>query len=99
MYVVIAPERIAAEAGGDPAQALGQIGERLGRAGTYVIVSGRRIRALSSLLGSGEAGDLAEDAIEGKGGDLQAILLDFTDRVGEERNGGGDDETAPGRAG
>ena len=99
MYVVVAPEEIAAEAGGDPAQALGQIGERLGRAGTYVIVAGRRIRALSSLLDAGEAGDLAAEAIEGKGGDLNAILLDLTDRVGEARTGGGDDGDGAGAGG
>jgi hypothetical protein len=94
LYVVVAPEEIAAEAGGDPTQALGQIGERVGRPGTYVIVAGRRIRALSSLLARGEAGDLAADAIEGNGGDLNAILLDFVDRVGEERTGGGEEDGA-----
>jgi hypothetical protein len=55
-----------------------------------VIVAGRRIRALSNVLDRGEAGELAADAIEGKGGDLQAILLDLTERVGEARTGGGD---------
>ena len=67
MYVVVVPEEIAREAGGDLAQALGQIAEGTGRAGTYVIVAGRRIRALSSVLDRGEAGDLAEAAIEGNG--------------------------------
>jgi hypothetical protein len=90
MYVVVAPRAIAAEAGGDPAQALGMIGERMQRAGTYVIVAGRTIRALSSMLPAGEAGELARDAIEAQGGDLQAILLDFTDRVAEARTGGGE---------
>jgi hypothetical protein len=90
MYVVVVPEEIAQEAGGDPTQALGEIAEGTGRAGTYVIVSGRRIRALSSLLDRGEAGDLAAEAIEGNGGDLDAILLDLTSRVGEARTGGGD---------
>jgi hypothetical protein len=94
MYVVVAPRAIAAEAGGDPAQALGMIGERMQLAGTYVIVAGRTIRALSSLLPAGEAGELAGDAIEAQGGDLHAILLDFTDRVGEARTGGGGDDGA-----
>jgi hypothetical protein len=96
MYVVIAPEEIVSEAGGDPAAALGQIGETLERNGTYVIVAGRQIRALSTTMGSGEAGDIAAEAIEGKGGDLNAILLDFTERVGEARNGGGDEGGATG---
>jgi hypothetical protein len=96
LYVVVAPEEIAREAGGDPAAALGQIGEALQRNGTYVIVAGREIRALSSSLEAGEAGDLAAEAIEGNGGDLNAILLDFTERVGEARNGGGDEGGATG---
>jgi hypothetical protein len=89
MYVVVAPEEIAGEAGGDPTAALGEIAQTLRRNGTYVIVAGRRIRALSNVLDRGEAGELAADAIEGNGGGLHAILLDLTDRVGEARNGGG----------
>ena len=90
LYVVVAPEEIVGEAGGDATAALGQIGSGVQVEATYVIVSGRRIRALSSVLDRGEAGELAANAIDGKGDDLQAILLDFVDRVGEARNGGGD---------
>jgi hypothetical protein len=89
MYVVVAPAEIAGEAGGDPARALGRIGEAVDRGATYVIVAGRTIRALSGVLDRGEAGELAAEAIDGNGGDLSAILLDFTDRVGEARTGGG----------
>ena len=89
MYVVVAPAEIAGEAGGDPARALGRIGEAVDRGATYVIVAGRTIRALSGVLDRGEAGELAAEAIDGNGGDLSAILLDFTDRVGEVRTGGG----------
>jgi hypothetical protein len=92
MYVVVAPERIAREAGGDPAAALGQIAEGVRRNGTYVIVAGRTIRALSSDLDRGEAGELAADAIEAGGGDLDAILLGFVERVGDARTGEGGDE-------
>jgi hypothetical protein len=99
MYVAIAPEEIVREAGGDPAQALREIHDGLRRAGTYVIVSGRTIRALSDVLDRGEAGDLAADAIEGNGGDLSAILFDFTDRVGEARTGGGEDGEGSGSGG
>ena len=90
MYVVIAPAQIAREAGGDPVAALDEIARTLGRQGTYAIVAGRTIRSLSNVLDRGEAGELAADAIEGKGGDLDAILLDFAGRVGEARAGGGD---------
>jgi hypothetical protein len=96
MYVVVVPEEIADEAGGDLTAALGQIAEGVRRNGTYVIVGGRQIRALSSTLDRGEAGDLAADAIEGNGGDLNAILLDFADRVGEAQNGGGGEGGATG---
>jgi hypothetical protein len=89
MYVVIAPQEISREAGGDPGQALREIAERVRQSGTYVIVAERRIRALSNVLDRGEAGELAAEAIEGQGGDLDAILLDLTERVGEARNGGG----------
>jgi hypothetical protein len=89
MYVVVAPAEIAGEAGGDPARALGRIGAAVDRGATYVIVAGRTIRALSGVLDRGEAGELAAEAIDGNGGDLSAILLDFTDRVGEARTGGG----------
>jgi hypothetical protein len=94
MYVVVAPQEIRAEAGGDPAAALREIGMALGRPGTYVLVAGDTIRALASegILPSGEAGDLASEAIEAEGPDLDAILLSFTDRVGEARSGGGDDD-------
>ena len=93
MYVVVAPEDIAGEAGGDPTAALLQIGTEIRVRATYVMISGRRIRALSNAEGleRGEAGRLAEDAIAGNGGDPQAILLDFVDRVGEARTGGGED--------
>jgi hypothetical protein len=96
MYVVVAPEAIAGEAGGDLTTALGQIAEGVRRNGTYVIAGGRQIRALSSTLDRGEAGDLASEAIEGQGGDLDAILLDFVGRVGEAQNGGGDEGGAGG---
>ena len=92
MYVVVAPQDIRAEAGGDPAAALREIGLTLDRPGTYILVAGRTIRALASdgILPSGEAGKLASEAIDAEGPDLDAILLGFTDRVGEARAGGGD---------
>jgi hypothetical protein len=93
MYVVVAPSAISAEAGGDPTAALREIGETLDRPGTYVIAAGRSVRALASdgVLPQGEAGELAADAVEAGRPELDAILLDFADRVGEARAGGGDD--------
>ncbi len=93
MYVVVAPSAISGEAGGDAGAALREIGVALDRPGTYVIAAGRSVRALASqgVLPEGEAGDLAAEAVDAGGPDLDAILLDFTDRVGEARAGGGDD--------
>ena len=73
MYVVVAPAEIAGEAGGDPgAGAAPDRASGGGRDGTYVIVAGRHASAaLSSVLDRGEAGELAADAIEGSGGDLE----------------------------
>ncbi len=90
LYVVNAPADIAREAGGDPAAALGEIARGLNKEGTYVIVSGRRIRALSSVLDSGVAGELATEAIEAEGsGGAGPILVDFSRRVGEAAANGG----------
>jgi hypothetical protein len=94
MYVVVASPDIGREAGGDPAAALRQIGLTLGQPGTYVITAGRRVRALASqgILPSGEAGELAAEAVDAEKPDLDAILLDLADRVGEARAGGGGDD-------
>jgi hypothetical protein len=92
MYVAVAPEAIEREAGGDPGLALARIARQVGEQGTYVLVSGRTIRAGSTVLPRGEAGRLASEAIDAGNGDLGAILLDMTGRIGAARNGqsGGD---------
>jgi hypothetical protein len=92
MYVVIAPEEIRGEAGGDAGLALREIAERSARRGTYAIVAGRRIEALSTELEAGEAGDLAARAAGAGGGAVDAVLLDFTDRVAAAQSGGDDSE-------
>jgi hypothetical protein len=93
MYVVVAPREISAEAGGDPAAALREIGRTLDRPGTYVIAAGRSVRALASdgILPQGKAGELAAEAVDAGKPELDAILLDLADRVGEERAGGGEE--------
>jgi hypothetical protein len=94
MYVVVASPDIGREAGGSPGAALRQIGLTLGQPGTYVIAAGTRVRALASrgMLPSGEAGQLATEAVNAEKPDLDAILLDLADRVGEARAGGGGDD-------
>jgi hypothetical protein len=101
MYVVVAPDGISAEAGGDPTAALVEIGRTLNRRGTYVIAAGRRVRALASegVLPQGEAGELAAEAVEAGAPDLDAILLGFTDRVADARSGEGDGDGGGSAAG
>ncbi|HWT22416.1 MAG TPA: hypothetical protein VN213_02810 [Solirubrobacteraceae bacterium] len=86
VYVAVMPEGIEREAGGDPGAALRDIALQVDQDGTYVLVSGRTLRAGSSVLPAGEAGQLAEDAIAAGGGDLETILLGFVDRVGDARS-------------
>jgi hypothetical protein len=91
MFVIVAPKEIRGEAGGDLGLAARQIAETRRVNGTYVIAGGNRLEAASSVLPAGEAGRLAEEAIPGHGGDLSAILLDFTDRIGDARSETGAD--------
>jgi len=87
MYVAVMPEAIRNEAGGDPGVALARIANQVGANGTYVLVAGRTLRAGSSVLPRGEAGQLASDAIKANGGDLNAILLNLAGRIGAARSG------------
>src|SRR5215212_409655 len=90
LYVVVAPAAIAREAGGDPGQALGQIATEVHLAGTYALGAGRTIRAGSTVLDEGVAGDLAAEAADAqKGNGVAAVLDDFVGRVGEARQNGG----------
>jgi hypothetical protein len=95
MYVVVAPEAIRGEAGGDAGLALREIAETSGRRGTYAIVAGRRIEALSTELAAGEAGELAAAAAEAGGG-VDTVLLGFADRVAQAQSGGGNGSGADG---
>ncbi len=90
MYIVVAPSAISREAGGDPSQALLQIADKMRQNGTYVLVAGRTIRALSNTLDEGVAGDLAGEAAGAhKGEGVAAVLDDLVSRVGEARQNGG----------
>ena len=102
MYVAILPERVVSEAGGSVDGALDELQRRVGREGTYALVAGRRFRAGSTAGvpegATAEAADAALQAHRGEG--LAAILLDFTDRMGDVRAGrepGGDGNGGGGR--
>jgi hypothetical protein len=90
MYIAVLPQRAASEAGGSVGQALTQLGNGVGRSGTYVLVAGRTFRAGSTrgLAPAGATPRAADAALEARRGEgLDAILLDFVDRMGEVRAG------------
>jgi hypothetical protein len=90
LYVAILPASAAREAGGSAEQVLAAIAQELDRDGTYVVVVGDQFRAASTVLESGRARELADDAFrESRDQGVAAVLLSFVDAVGEERNGGG----------
>jgi hypothetical protein len=83
MYIAIVPPEALAEAGGSPEAALQQLYERVRRAGTYVLVAGRTLRAGSSVVeGADEA---ADEVTRGSGLTLNGVLTDLVDRIGDLR--------------
>ena len=62
LYVAILPASATREAGGDAEQVLAAIAQELQRDGTYVVVVGDQFRAASTVLESGRARELADDA-------------------------------------
>ncbi|HZB77899.1 MAG TPA: hypothetical protein VE526_16835, partial [Solirubrobacteraceae bacterium] len=90
MYVAIMPEEIRDEAGGSVLQATGDIARQVGDPrGTYVVAAGRSLRGGSGSLDEGVTNELIDAAIEDGGGELNTILLDLADRVGEAQENGG----------
>src|SRR3954451_8347207 len=91
MYVAVMPRDVVSGAGGSIGQALTELGTGVNRSGTYVLVAGRSVRAGSTRGvapegATAEAMDAALKAHKSEG--LDAILLDFTDRMGEVKAGG-----------
>jgi hypothetical protein len=98
MYIAVLPEGAADEAGGDPGAAVREMAISVGEPGTYAGVFGNQLRALATaILPEGEAGNLADQAVDAERGDsTAAVLNDFVRRVGEARaefiaEGSGDD--------
>ncbi|MEA3033177.1 MAG: hypothetical protein QOH86_1193 [Sphingomonadales bacterium] len=101
MYVVVLPSAAADAVGGDPVGVLREIQQQLQRGGVYTGVIGKKFRAgaTGGVLPKGEAGKLADQALEQHGSEgVAAVLLDFVDRVGAARSGGssGDHSSGPG---
>ena len=92
VYVAVLEPEAVNEAGGDPGALLREVALAMDRPGTFVLVAGRTLRAGSTLLPEGRAGELAREAIDARRGDgLAAILRDLVGRVGEARAAGPDD--------
>lgn len=94
MFIAILPG--GAAAGGDAEGVVRRIHKGVGRAGTYVVVAGDRFRALSDdpKVKPGVAPKQATSAFDARGGDddpVEAVLLDFIDRIGTVRSGGNPD--------
>ena len=90
MYVAVMPAAIAGEAGGSTREAMARIARAVGDPqGTYVLAAGRSIRGGSGSLDEGVTNEIIDAAIEDGGGDLNTILVDVTDQVGEAQANGG----------
>jgi len=90
LYLAILPDSASAEAGGSPDEVLRAIASSVNRRGTYAVVVGRHLRAgaTNGVLPKGEAANDVDEAVAAhKAQGLYPILLDFVDRVGQDRNG------------
>jgi hypothetical protein len=97
MFVVVLPPEAVAS-GADADRLLREIGMKSKREGTYFMSAGQETTAGSTLLESGQAARLAEEAVEEHGDEgVAAVVLDLAERVGDARAGlvtretGGDD--------
>src|SRR5215217_4067317 len=92
MYVAVMPRDVVSGSGGSVGAALTELGSGVGRSGTYVLVAGRTLRAGSTagVAPEGSTAEAANAALKAHKSDgLSAILLDFTDRMGKVKAGGG----------
>jgi hypothetical protein len=100
IFIAVLPAAVAAEAGDDPTAVVEALGLATGLEGTYAVVVGDSFRAGSTLLDSGEAGDLATSAFDAHADEgTTAVLLDFVDRVrqavaGTSAQGAGEPSTS-----
>ena len=94
-FIAVVPDSALASAGGDPTGVLRAIAEGVRQPGAYAIVAGDGFRAgatSGSGFDSGEVPDAATDAFRAHAAEgATAVLLDFVDRLGALRRGGGSD--------
>lgn len=90
IYIAVLPKAALAEAGGSAVGIADELHRILGRRGVYAVVAGNQFRAESTDVGKGKAGKLATDAFRAHHTEgVTPTLLDFVDRVGAARSGGG----------
>ena len=88
VFVAVLPQAAAAEAGGDPREVIPLLTGKVGLTGTYGVVVGNSFRG-----GPGRAGGFATAAFQAHRNEgLEAVLLDFVERVAAaaDGTGGGD---------
>ena len=94
IYVAVLPASAVDAAGGDAGELASQLASALQRDGTIAVLAGDSLRAGSSELPAGRAGELAVEALDAGGGDTAAVLVDFVELVGAEA-ASGSSERAP----
>jgi hypothetical protein len=83
IFIAILPESARAEADGTSTGVAMRLGRLVGTRGVYAVVVGNQFRAVSTDLGSGEAGRLATEAFQSRReAGVAAVLSDFVRRVG-----------------
>jgi hypothetical protein len=88
IYIAVLPAAALTEGGGAATGVIDELRRSLGRRGVYAAVVGNHFRAESDDLARGQAGKLATAAFDAHRSDgVQAVLLDFVDRVGAARRG------------
>ena len=88
IYIAVLPAAALAEGGGAATGVIDEVHRALGRRGVYAAVVGNHFRAESDDLARGQAGKLATAAFNAHRSDgVQAVLVDFVDRVGAARRG------------
>jgi hypothetical protein len=91
IYVAVLPSAALDEAGGGATGIIDALHTQLGAPGVYAVVAGGQFRAAATDLGRGVAGELATKAYDAHHAEgIAPTLMDFVDRVGDQRRGGGD---------
>ena len=90
IYVAVLPEAALNEAGGDSTEVVRGLALEVHRRGTYAVVVGGHFRAASNVLEKGQAQDDATEAYDAHHEEgIGPTLVDFVDRVADDRNGRG----------